>query len=828
MKNGANPHVPRIAPFFGKRRDSYAGAGPFWDLTADGVYNLLCIGVLGGRYMKVSRRNLRLPVITVMAVVMFAGCPLPYDYNGKGAGSSNTDDPSSPVMTVPVVVTYAEQGGTSGTIADGETVVTGLTTTVTMSTTTRNALIFYTDDGTPLTKLDSAKKISASSGEITITRSTSLQSLDIHAIAIGPNMHPSPVVHVTVSVSPYPILSVTRDKASISEDGGTATFTISSSSTSTSDITVNLKTGGDYTAADLTGLQPSGTSFTVTLVHSATTITLPITGVHDPSNLGHTVTLTIQADPNSPPAYTVGAPASASVVIQDDGTNTVTYDSNGSTGGAVPIDGNSYLPGALVTVLGNSGSLVKTGFGFAGWNTQADGNGTTYTPGPNLTMGSSKITLYAKWAPAYTVTYNRNLNTGGAAPIDVNYYLPGATVTVANPGTMVRTGYTFSGWNTANDGSGTGHGAGTTMTMGSANVTLYAMWNVIQYTLTVNSIGNGTTSPTGASTVTYGGATPIAVATVGAGYYFFNWTVTAGSGATFGSTGTATSTSASDTVILTGGNATVQANFIIRNYYVDASAGNDSNTGTTSATAFKTITKALSVATVSGQIVNVAAGTYNTAIGETFPLYIPAGVTLAGNTAGYGSGVLIQGGGQPSAFPPNYLSDAVVMGNQSVLEGFTITNNSAIGSFPQGVLFAASYSSDGAVATMNTITGNPSEGIYVRGGSSGGSVNNNIFTANGYDLVFVASGGNGMSVYNNSFADLFDMDTLGPDLGGGAVGSPGHNSFLGTNPTRFGCGGTVYAENNHWNHSPPTVGAWGGGYDVGIVGSTTVITTGYY
>ena len=49
---------------------------------------------------------------------------------------------------------------------------------------------------------------------------------------------------------------------------------------------------------------------------------------------------------------------------------TVTYNGNGNTGGAVPLDGTGYNNGDAVTVLGNTGSLVKTGYTFAGWNTQ--------------------------------------------------------------------------------------------------------------------------------------------------------------------------------------------------------------------------------------------------------------------------------------------------------------------------------------------------------------------------------------------------------------------------------------------------------------------------
>jgi len=41
---------------------------------------------------------------------------------------------------------------------------------------------------------------------------------------------------------------------------------------------------------------------------------------------------------------------------------TVTYDNNTSTSGSVPTDSNTYTAGATVIILGNTGTLAKTGF----------------------------------------------------------------------------------------------------------------------------------------------------------------------------------------------------------------------------------------------------------------------------------------------------------------------------------------------------------------------------------------------------------------------------------------------------------------------------------
>ncbi|HNY49331.1 MAG TPA: InlB B-repeat-containing protein [Smithella sp.] len=80
-----------------------------------------------------------------------------------------------------------------------------------------------------------------------------------------------------------------------------------------------------------------------------------------------------------------------------DSTYTVTYNGNGSTGGSVPVDSTNYSSGQTVTVLGNTGTLAKTGYLFTGWNTQSNGSGTTYTQGQTFVMGSSNVTLYALW-----------------------------------------------------------------------------------------------------------------------------------------------------------------------------------------------------------------------------------------------------------------------------------------------------------------------------------------------------------------------------------------------------------------------------------------------
>ncbi len=75
----------------------------------------------------------------------------------------------------------------------------------------------------------------------------------------------------------------------------------------------------------------------------------------------------------------------------------------------------------------------------------------------------------------FVVTYAANGASGGSVPsAQIKTY--GVNLTVAsNSGFLVRVGYTFTGWNTAADGSGTAYAAGSSYSTDEAAV-LYAQW----------------------------------------------------------------------------------------------------------------------------------------------------------------------------------------------------------------------------------------------------------------------------------------------------------------------------------------------------------------
>ena len=151
-------------------------------------------------------------------------------------------------------------------------------------------------------------------------------------------------------------------------------------------------------------------------------------------------------------------------------TNGVSYGGNGSNGGTAPTDVKGYWSGDTATVLGNTGALVKAGSTFAGWNTAADGSGTTYLAGSTLVMGSSNLPLFAKWSVNnYTVSFSSN---GGSAVASQS--VPYNTTATA-PSAPTKAGNSFVGWY-SDAGLTTAFVFTTPIT---ADITLYVKWKAV-------------------------------------------------------------------------------------------------------------------------------------------------------------------------------------------------------------------------------------------------------------------------------------------------------------------------------------------------------------
>ena len=146
----------------------------------------------------------------------------------------------------------------------------------------------------------------------------------------------------------------------------------------------------------------------------------------------------------------------------------VTFDSQGGSA----VDSQMVNHGEKVS---EPPAPTKEGYTFGGWYKES---GCTNALDFDSATVTSALTLYARWTiNTHTVTYDGNGSTSGSVPVDSSSpYEYGATVTVLNKGDLVKTGYTFDGWNTAADGNGTDQAEESTFVMGATDVTLYAKW----------------------------------------------------------------------------------------------------------------------------------------------------------------------------------------------------------------------------------------------------------------------------------------------------------------------------------------------------------------
>ncbi len=167
---------------------------------------------------------------------------------------------------------------------------------------------------------------------------------------------------------------------------------------------------------------------------------------------------------------------------------TISYDANGGTGAPAsqpkthgvalalsntkPTRADASAGSYTVTLNANGGSVNPTSltaarttnYTFKNWNTKKDGSGTSYNAGASYTANAA-ATLYAQWTSSVTT----------------------AEVTLPTP---TRNGYEFLGWGTASTSTSGVTGSYTP----TGNVTLYAVWRAVEYTIAYEANG-GTGAP---------------------------------------------------------------------------------------------------------------------------------------------------------------------------------------------------------------------------------------------------------------------------------------------------------------------------------------------
>ena len=138
------------------------------------------------------------------------------------------------------------------------------------------------------------------------------------------------------------------------------------------------------------------------------------------------------------------------------------------------------------------GYAIRPGYVFSGWNSEADGSGTTYGP-DNIGTITSDITLYAQWELAtYTVTFDGNGGTSELDRMDVEYL---ATFGSGNGGELPlaeKEGYVFKGWYLSADSDE--EVTASTIYTYTDNIALCAQWEETWYDYGVKPEGEGTES----------------------------------------------------------------------------------------------------------------------------------------------------------------------------------------------------------------------------------------------------------------------------------------------------------------------------------------------
>ena len=186
--------------------------------------------------------------------------------------------------------------------------------------------------------------------------------------------------------------------------------------------------------------------------------------------------------------------------MKDSDVSTITYtlnvytlnlDANGGTLGTSVTSSITVKSGATVSLLDYT--ATRTGYTFKGWYEDKNPDFTTsgevseFTPNKDNAPNKTK-TFYAGWEPiTYTVIFDGNGADASSSMASQNFKYDESKALSQN--TFVRTGYTFTGWNTNADGTGQGYSDEETVTnlvsQDNGSITLYAQWVANKASITV-------------------------------------------------------------------------------------------------------------------------------------------------------------------------------------------------------------------------------------------------------------------------------------------------------------------------------------------------------
>lgn len=169
----------------------------------------------------------------------------------------------------------------------------------------------------------------------------------------------------------------------------------------------------------------------------------------------------------------------------------VKFNGNGNTGGSTAQETFTYGTAKALTANG----FTRTGYTFKNWNKNSSGTSTSYSNKQSVsnltTTNKGTVNLYAQWTPnTYYVSFNGNGSTSGSMKKETFTY--GTSQALTSNAFSKGTAYSFNGWNTKADGSGTSYTNGQSVknltSTSGGTVTLYAQWKLRYIYPTIGNI----------------------------------------------------------------------------------------------------------------------------------------------------------------------------------------------------------------------------------------------------------------------------------------------------------------------------------------------------
>ena len=189
----------------------------------------------------------------------------------------------------------------------------------------------------------------------------------------------------------------------------------------------------------------------------------------------------------------------------------ITLDANG---GMFEGGSSTYILKTGLTEIKIPNNPTREGYEFEGWFWDKDIWEKPFTANSILDAPiESNMKVYAKWTELVTNTFTVTFDTKGGSAVDPIIIAQGTEITLPEDPTL--TGYTFTGWYIDAEGENSATGI-----IPTADITLYAVWTVNQYTITFISNGGSDVSPI---IQDYGSIVSVSIEPTREGYAFEGW-----------------------------------------------------------------------------------------------------------------------------------------------------------------------------------------------------------------------------------------------------------------------------------------------------------------